>query len=65
MKLFHLYTSDTLLYKMYCILDLLSIPQSGGKMSKRLSGTIGCKGKTSSWYLNGFPDGSNIDSTTV
>ena len=38
-------------------LDLLSIPQSGGKMSKRLGGVIGCKDKTS------FPDGSNIGST--
>ena len=27
-------------------------------MSKRLGGIIGCKYKTSSWYLNGFPDGS-------
>ena len=27
--------------------DLLSIPQSGGKMSKRLGGIIGCKEKTS------------------
>ena len=26
-------------------------------MSKRLDGVIGCKGKTSSWHLNGFPDG--------
>ena len=34
------------------------------KMSKRLLGGIkGCKYKTSSWYLNGFPDGSNIGST--
>ena len=33
-------------------LDLLSIRQSGGKMSKRLGGTIGCKYKTSSWHLN-------------
>ena len=43
----------------------LSIPQSGGKMSKRLvGGIIGCKYKTSSWHLNGFPDdGSNIGST--
>ena len=38
-------------------LDLLSIPQSGGKMPKRLGGIIGCKDKTSSWHLNGFPDG--------
>ena len=30
-------------------LDLLSIPQSGGKMSKRLGGIIGC-----SWHLKGF-----------
>ena len=26
-------------------------------------GIIGCKDKTSSWHLNGFPDGSNIGST--
>ena len=39
-------------------------PASGGKMSKRLIGWIkGCKYKTSSWYLNGFPDGNNIGST--
>ena len=43
-------------------LDLLSIPQSGGKMSKRLGGIIACKNKTSSWHLNGFPGGSNIGS---
>ena len=37
-------------------LDLLSIPQSGWKTSKRLVGEIiGCKYKTSSWHLNGFP----------
>ena len=37
----------------------LSIPQSGGKMSKRLvgAGIIGCKDKTSPWHLNGFPSG--------
>ena len=28
-------------------------------MSKRLGGIIGCKYKTSSWHLNGFPYGSN------
>ena len=28
-------------------------------MSKRLGGIIGCKDKTSSWHLIGFPDGSN------
>ena len=28
-------------------LDLVSIPQSGGKISKRLGETIGCKDKTS------------------
>ena len=34
-------------------------------MSKRLGGNIiGCKNKTSSWYLIGFPDdGSNMGST--
>ena len=26
-------------------------------MLKRLGGIIGCKYKTSSWHLNGFPDG--------
>ena len=31
-------------------------------MSKRLGGIIGCKYKTSSWHLNGFPDGINIGS---
>ena len=36
-------------------LDLLSIPQSGEKMSKRLGGVMGCKDKTSSWHLIGFP----------
>ena len=35
------------------------IPRSEGKMSKRLGEFIGCKDKTSSWRLNGFPDGSN------
>ena len=38
-------------------------PQSGGKMSKRLGGIIGCKDRTSSWHLNEFPNGSNIGST--
>ena len=32
-------------------------------MSKRFGGIIGCKYETSSSYLNGFPDGSNIGST--
>ena len=32
-------------------------------MSKRLGGIIGCKYKTSSWHLIGFPNGSNIGST--
>ena len=44
-------------------LDLLSIPQSGEKLSKRLGGIKGCKYKTSSWHLNGSPDGNNIGST--
>ena len=38
-------------------------PSQGEKMSKRVGGIIGCKYKTSSWHLNGFPDGSNIGST--
>ena len=33
-------------------LDFLSIPQSRGKMSKRLGGIIGCK--------EGFPDDSTV-----
>ena len=32
-------------------------------MSERLRGIKGCKYKTSSWQLNGFPDGNNIGST--
>ena len=36
---------------------------SGEDTSKRLGGIIGCKDKTSSWYLIGFLDGSNIGST--
>ena len=40
------------------------IPQSGGEMSKRLGGIIGCKDKTS-WHLNGFPHGSNIIGSTA
>ena len=32
-------------------------PTSGGNMSKCLGGMIDCKCKTSSWHLNGFPDG--------
>ena len=35
-------------------------PVMGGKMSKRLGGIKGCKYKTSSWHLNGFPDGNNV-----
>ena len=31
-------------------------------MSKRLGGIIGCKDKTSSWHLKGFPCGRNIGS---
>ena len=38
-------------------------PPVRGKMSKRLGGIMGCKDKTSSWHLNGFPDGSKIGST--
>ena len=32
-------------------------------MSKRLGEIEACKYKTSSWHLNGFPDGNNIGST--
>ena len=32
-------------------------------MSKRLAGIIGCKDRTFSWHLNGFPDGNEIGST--
>ena len=36
--------------------DLPSIPQSGGKMSKGLGGIIiGCQDINSSWHLNWFP----------
>ena len=35
-------------------------PVKGGEMSKRLGRIKGCKYKTSSWHLNGFPDGNNI-----
>ena len=38
-------------------------PVRGEKMLKRLGGIKGCKYKTSSWHLNGFPDGNNIGST--
>ena len=44
-------------------LDLLSIPSQGRKMSKLLGRIIGCKDKTPTWHLIGFPDGSNIAST--
>ena len=49
-------------------LDLVSIPQSEGQREKnvkmfRWGHTVGCKYKTSSWHLSGFPDGSNIGST--
>ena len=38
-------------------------PSAGEKLSKGLGGNIGCRDKTSSRHLNGFPDGSNIGST--
>ena len=38
-------------------------PVRGEKMSKRSGGIKGCKYKISSWYLNRFPDASNIGST--
>ena len=39
--------SSILQRKNWSRLDLLNIPQSGGEMSKRLGGFIGCKYKTS------------------
>ena len=65
-RLFYLYLQKNLNASR---LDLLSIPQSsqGGKHVKTFSlgGIIGCKCKTSSCHLIGFPDGinSNIGST--
>ena len=38
-------------------------PVRGGGNAKRLGGIKGCKYKTSSWHINGFPDGINIGST--
>ena len=38
-------------------------PPVRGGVLKRLGGIKGCKYKTSSWHLNGFPDGNNIGST--
>ena len=38
-------------------------PVRGEKTSKRLGGIKGCKYKTSSWHLNGFPYGGTIGST--
>ena len=35
----------------------------GGEMSKRLGGIKGCKYKTSSRHINGFPNGNNIGPT--
>ena len=43
------------------ILDLLNVPHRGENV-KRLGGIIDCEDKTSSWYLNGLLDGSNIGS---
>ena len=38
-------------------------PVRGENMSSLLGGIKDCKYKTSSWHLNGFPDGNNIGST--
>ena len=38
-------------------------PVRGEKMSKRLGGIKGCKYKTCSWHIKGFPDGNCIGST--
>ena len=37
-------------------------PVGGGGVLNRLGGIIGCKDKTCSWNLIGFPVGSNIGS---
>ena len=34
-------------------------------MLKLLGGIKGCKYKTSSWHLKGFPDGNNIGSSPI
>ena len=56
--------------KIWMHLDLVSIPQSGGgmskpqsgrEMSKRLGGIVSCKDKTSSWYVNGSPDCGKLE----
>ena len=41
------------------------LPVRRENMSRRLGGIKGCKYKTSSWHLNGFPDGNNIGSTVL
>ena len=38
-------------------------PVRGGGRSQRLGGIKGCKYKTSSWHINGFPEGNNFSST--
>jgi hypothetical protein len=49
-------------YRTY--LDVLSIPQSGGKNVKTFRSAQRLKKyKTSSWHLNGFPYDGNIGST--
>ena len=40
-------------------------PVRGGKKSKHLGGIKGCKYRTSSWHLNGFPDANNNIGSTV
>ena len=39
------------------------LPDRGGKCQKRLGGIKGCRDKTTSWHLIGFPDGSKIGLT--
>ena len=46
-------------------LDLLSIPQSGGGNVKTFGWDQGCKYKSSSWHLNGCPDGSTCTPYTI
>ena len=49
--------ASTMLHEKCCntVLQIGAPPSQGEKMSKRLGVIKGCKYKTSSWHLNGFP----------
>ena len=62
-KLLTLYHCHNFLKKNLNASRLSEHPSVRGKNVKKFRwGIIGCKYKTSSWHLNGFPDGSNIGS---